>query len=573
MRSILLFLIVSFCVILGCTDAQPPAVESNSPVSPQQGVFSNISDSYDHSSATKRPNILLIVADDLGYSDLGSYGGEIKTPNIDQLATSGLKFSQFYASPSCSVTRSMLMSGVDSHKAGLGNMRELMQPNQAGKPGYEGYLNQRVVTVATLLRDGGYHTHMVGKWHLGLTKDTSANARGFENSFSISYGGSHHFSDVGVDPHEPITYFREHGEQLEKLPDDYDFSTDYYTRKLIDYIDSSRGDGKPFFAYAAYTAPHWPLQVPDEFINKYAGTYDQGYEVLRENRLKALQEIGLVAKHISLPPLPQGIRKWDNLSAEEQKYEARKMEVYSAMVDNLDVNVGKLIEYLKDIGEYDNTFIFVMSDNGADAADVLGQPRFKDYIASFDNRYENIGADGSYIALGRGWAHASTAPFRLWKMFSTEGAIRVPAIMNFPGKTPAGTTDSLISVTDLLPTFLELAKVEHPGGQYQDRSIEIPQGKSILPLLKSPQIQIHDSNKVIAHELLRRRALRKGNWKLLWVPKPFGSGNWKLFNIMEDPAELQNKAEDRPDIMQDMLREWVQYETENGLIYPDKSPI
>ena len=548
-------------------DAQPPAVERDAPVSSQQRAFLSTS------SSSERPNILLIVADDLGYSDLGAYGSEIATPNIDDLAQSGVKFSQFYASPSCSITRSMLMSGVDSHKAGLGNMRELMQPNQADKPGYEGYLNDRVVSIATLLKDADYQTYMIGKWHLGLTEETSAAARGFEKSFAISYGGSHHFSDRGVDPHDPITYFREDGKLLEKIPDDFGFSSDFYTRKLIEYIEKGREEGKPFFAYAAYTAPHWPLQAPAEYLDKYASVYDQGYEVLREKRLQGLKDKGFIDENIALPPLPQGVRKWSELSAEERKVESRKMEVFSAMVDNLDDNVGKLIQYLKDIGEYENTFIFVMSDNGADAADVLGQPRFKDYIASFDNSYESMGKDGSYIALGRPWAHASTVPFKLWKMFSSEGAIRVPAIMNFPNKTSAGISDTMVSVTDLLPTFLSLAGVQHPGDRYKRRSVEPIQGRPLLPLLASPQVEIHDRSKVIGHELLGRRALRKGNWKLLMTPKPLGSGEWELFNIAQDPGEQNNRAADKPQVMQDMLQEWARYEKENSLVYADSSPI
>ena len=573
MRIIYSFLIAVTCGIMGCTDAHSPAEEIDSSISsPQAPLSKNINTTVDSESAN-RPNILLIIADDLGYSDLGSYGGEIHTPNIDDLAMSGVKFSQFYASPTCSVTRSMLMSGVDSHKAGLGNMRELMQPNQADKPGYEGYLNHRVVSLATLLRDGGYHTYMTGKWHLGLTEETSAAARGFEKTFAMSHGASNHFSDQGIDPHDPVTHFREHGKLLKELPNDFDFSSDFFTRKLIEYIDSNKQDGKPFFAYAAYTAPHWPLQAPAEYLNKYAGVYDQGYEVLRANRLKGLQEQGLINKNISLPPLPKGLRKWGELSAQEKKIEARKMEIYSAMVDNLDANIGKLVQYLKDIGEYENTFIFVMSDNGADAADVLKQPRFVNYIANFDNSYENMGSENSYIALGRPWAHASTAPFRLWKTFSTEGGIRVPAIANFPGKTIAGTSNALVSVTDLLPTFLSLAAIEHPGDSYKGRPVYPIQGRSLLPLLTSAEADIHDGAKVIGHEILGRSALRKGEWKLLRTPKPHGTDQWKLFNIVKDPGELDNKAADMPDVMDDLLKEWQRYEQENNLVYAESSPL
>lgn len=303
LKSLTSLLVIFSVTILGCSNATPP-VTSSLDVS-QQAPEEEETDKSNSGSRVKRPNILLIVADDLGYSDLGAFGGEIKTPNLDSLAEAGVKLTQFYASPTCSVTRSMLLSGVDSHLAGLGNMAELMQPNQAGKPGYEGYLNKRVVSIASLLQDSGYHTYMAGKWHLGLTEETSPRARGFERSFALLHGGSNHFDNRGVDTHSPVSGFRKDGQHLDTLPPSFDFSTNFYTRKLIDYIESNRGDGQPFFAYAAYTAPHWPLQAPPEYIQKYTGIYDAGYEVLRERRLQRLKALGLVADNVILPELPK----------------------------------------------------------------------------------------------------------------------------------------------------------------------------------------------------------------------------------------------------------------------------
>ncbi len=249
----------------------------------------------------KRPNILLIVADDLGYSDLGSYGGEIHTPNLDKLAQAGIRFTDFYVAPTCSVTRSMLLSGTDNHVAGLGNMRELMAPNQIGKPGYEGVLNTRVVSVASVLRDNGYHTYMAGKWHLGLKPDQIPHARGFERDFSTLVGGGSHFDDAwNVEWQIPKMPYTEDGRPVGKLPEDF-YSTKAYTDKIIQFIEQGRGDGNPFFAYLAYTAPHGPLHLPDDWLRRYKNRYDEGWDAIRQQRIARMRELGIVEKASMLP--------------------------------------------------------------------------------------------------------------------------------------------------------------------------------------------------------------------------------------------------------------------------------
>ena len=348
-----------------------------------------------------RPNLVLIVADDLGFAEIGAFGSEIQTPNIDRLAETGMTFSQFYVAPGCSPTRSMLFSGVDNHIAGLGVMQEfldldgLLPPDfqalidlQRGQPGYEGHMNFRVASIADLLSRAGYRTLMAGKWHLGLEKNQRPNARGFEKSFALLNGGASHFSDGWVlpAPWQPAIYT--YNDEEVSLPDDF-YSTISYTDHLIDWIASATQEtpDKPFFGYLAFTAPHDPLHVPDKDLNLYAGQYDNGYEEVRNRRLSALQKLGLMPQTFSAGSLPQ-LPKWDSLTAQQQREEARRMEIYAAMVEVMDRQIGRLIEALERSGELENTLIVFMSDNGASPSNFAGYGFTGD---EFDNSVENMG--------------------------------------------------------------------------------------------------------------------------------------------------------------------------------------
>ncbi|MDA9180403.1 sulfatase-like hydrolase/transferase [Emcibacteraceae bacterium] len=306
MKRISIYL-TSLLLVAGCAEQDAKNVEAN--------------------SVDDRPNILLILADDLGYSDIAPFGGEISTPNLDALAADGLKMSNLYAASACSPTRSMLLSGTTSHKAGMGTMYNDQSPKQLGQPGYEGYMNKDVVSISTLLKDAGYHTYMTGKWHLGYEDDQSAYARGFERSFSLLQGGGHHFDDKPMTIDHDTSWYRENGKRVE-LPDDF-FSSEFYTDKIINYIESDREDGKPFFAYLAYTAPHWPLQAPADYIDKYKGKYDAGYQDLTEKRLSALKNMGITKSDTVVSDLvyPES-ENWENLSEEQKKIEAREMEIW-----------------------------------------------------------------------------------------------------------------------------------------------------------------------------------------------------------------------------------------------------
>ncbi|WP_377768742.1 sulfatase-like hydrolase/transferase [Paracoccus aurantiacus] len=316
---------------------------------------------------------MVILADDLGYTDLGVTGGEIDTPNLDSLAGSGMLFTNVAVAPSCSPTRSMLMSGTDAHLAGLGLMYEMPKaPNQLGQPGYIGHLNDSVVAFPAVLQAADYSTFMVGKWHLGMDEGYLPNDRGFDQSFVMGVGGSDHFAlQKGVGPDRPISPYFDNGVPVEKLPEGF-YSTDFYTDRMIEYL----GDGseEPFFAYVAYTSPHWPLQAPEDWIDRYAGRYDEGYEVLLEQRIESMTDLGLFPENAPINEFVVGgnQRPWDSLSDEEKARSSRSKEIYAAMVANLDWNIGRLIDHLKETGEYDNTLILFLSDNGPDEKD----PRF-----------------------------------------------------------------------------------------------------------------------------------------------------------------------------------------------------
>jgi arylsulfatase len=517
-----------------------------------------------------RPNILLIVADDLGYSDIGAFGGEISTPNLDALAAGGLKMSNFYAAAACSPSRAMLLGGADSHVAGMGTMFNDQAANQLGQPGYEGYLNHNVVTVSSLLLDAGYHTYMTGKWHLGYDDDQSPAARGFERSFALLQGGAGHFDDSAMTVDHDTSWYREDGVRTE-LPGDF-FSSRFYTDKILEYIRSGEGDDKPFFAYLSYTAPHWPLQAPAETIDKYKGQYDDGYDALAEKRLISLEQIGLIEPdHIAPEQAYPETESWNNLSDEQKQIDAREMETYAAMVDNMDYHIGRVLDYLDESDQRDNTIVIFISDNGAQGfGPGMARAFPQDWIdETFDNSFDNIGKINSYVYLGPHWARASTAPMRMFKGFSSDGGLKVPAIISYPGKleTRAGTfNNQFTTVLDLPATFLDIAMAKHPGTSYKGRQVHPYTGVSMMPFLNGESETVHEPDDVVAWELNDSRAVRKGDWKIILIPGRFGTGDWELFNIKNDPAERNDLSEAEPEKRNEMVAEWEKYASANGII-------
>ncbi|WP_273825388.1 MULTISPECIES: arylsulfatase [Pseudomonas] len=525
----------------------------------------------------QRPNFLVILADDLGFSDLGAFGGEIATPNLDALAHGGLRLTDFHTAPTCSPTRSMLLTGTDHHIAGIGTMAEALTPELIGKPGYEGYLNDRVVALPELLRESGYQTWISGKWHLGLTAEQAPHARGFQRSFSLLPGAANHYgfeptydeTTPGLLKSTPALYI-ENQDFVERLPADF-YSSDAFADKLLQYL-KERDQSQPFFAYLPFSAPHWPLQAPAEVVARYKGRYDAGPEVLRLERLEKLRQLGLVDSAVEPHPLLGLSAEWDSLSEEQRQRSARAMEVYAAMVERMDWNIGRVVAYLRKQGLLDNTFILFMSDNGAEGALLEAFPKFGPELLGYldrhyDNSLENIGRANSYVWYGPAWAQAATAPSRLFKAFTTEGGIRVPALLHYPPLTrPGQISHGFATVMDITPTILDLAGVRHPGKRWHGREVAPLRGKSWLGFLSGETAQVHDEHTVTGWELFGRRAIRQGHWKAVYIPGPVGPATWQLYDLSADPGEIHDLAEAQPERLATLIEHWQRYVEETGVI-------
>ena len=552
------FLVVAILLVAACTDnSRGPTQES---------------------PTSERPNILLIVVDDMAFSDLGSFGGEIRTPNLDHLAREGVRFTNFHGAPVCSPSRAMLLTGVDSHPAGLGNMLEELSPNQKGQPGYEGYLNKRVVTITELLRDAGYRTYLSGKWHLGTGAIAGPMARGFEREFSLGAGAASHFPDMrpayAPSPDVKADYW-EDGVRLTKLPPGFEYSSQFYVDKMIEYLGDHRSSEQPFFAYLSFTAPHWPIQAPDDAIARHAGKYDDGYDVLATQRLARTKQMGLLPENAKRSKRSPKERPFAGLDEEQKKIEIRAMEVYAAMIDEVDVHTGRLIEFMTTRGLLDNTIIFFMSDNGAEGHDLdetwpmEAFPEIRKTIdAAHDFSYENIGRPGSYTLLGPNWANAGAPSFKLHKGFPTEGGTRVAAFVHYPEiiSRPAISND-FVNIRDVAPTILELAGIAHPGDEYDGRPVERVTGSSFVSILEGTERV--DPDRVTGIEVFGKRAIRKGDWKLVHMPEPYGIDDWQLYNVKDDISESRDLSGKFPDKVSELKAYWDDYAERNNVIIPD----
>ena len=601
-----------------------------------------------HPHSAHRPNILLIVADDLGYSDIHAFGGEIDTPNLDALVGDGRILTNHHAGTVSAITRSMLISGTDHHLVGEGTMGP---PNdeRKGLPGYEGYLNDASLSVAELLKDAGYHTYIAGKWHLGSGVAESAPSLGktpdqwgFERSYTLLGGaasnhfaheaaGSRNYTEDGayVQPGQPGQPGGTGGTPV------VFYSTDFYTQRLIQDIDADHADGKPFFAFAAYTSPHWPLQVPEPWLSKYKGKYDRGYDAIRDARIARLKLYGIVpswlspsatapetltqspatpndgtsqARYLSaVHSEPDGYvdyragfvnKKWSSLTDLERKAQARYMEIFAGMVSNLDHNIGLLIQHLKDIGEYDSTFILFHSDNGAEGwpIDSGADPKATDEAYAVPGVFETLGADSGQQAArrlqyGLRWAEVSATPLAQEKGALGEGGVSVPAIVHFPGqREQLPPYRKFTHVTDDTATFLELAGVSAPNEPapeqldpatgknlnqgkvvYKGRYVYPVTGHSLLPALtgrSNALIHVHPFGDESYGSAYIYSA--DGQWKARWTEPPSGplDGHWELFHIAYDRGETKDLSTQFPWFTSWLYQQWQSYLTSVGGVEP-----
>ena len=511
------------------------------------------------------PNIIVLVADDWGFTDLGAYGSEIATPHLDALAKQGAKFSNFHTASVCSPTRAMLLTGVDNHRNGVGNMPETTPAAHEGKPGYEGVLNDRVVTLASLLKDRGYHTYITGKWHLGKTPATLPGKRGFERSFIQADSGSDNWENRTYMMLYDKAYWFEQDKEV-RLPKDF-YSSTLFVDKAIDFIDAGRADGKPFFTYIGFQANHIPLQAPKAFVEKYQGRYDAGWAVLRQERHARAVALGLVPKDSAMVTLASTL-DWNALSADEKREQAKHMEVYAAMAEAMDHEIGRLVAHLKARGQFDNTVFVFLSDNGSDPADPLKIPASRAYVSmNYDTQAPMRGGKGTFSANGPSWASATVAPLQGYKYFAGEGGLRVPLVISgIPGMAKDQLSLAFTHVTDIVPTLLDAVGIPNHQGSYQGKAVEPLIGRSMLPMLLGQSKTVHSAEQSIGYELAGSAALFKGDYKLVKNIAPLGDGQWRLYHLLSDPGEVHDMAASQPERFQAMLADYEAYAQANGVL-------
>ena len=486
--------------------------------------------------AAERPNVVVILVDDMGFSDIGCYGSEIPTPNIDALAEHGVRFTQFYNTARCSPTRASLMTGLYPHQAGMGHLDNIVHE---GSKGTTGRLRDDAVTMAEVLHDAGYLTCMTGKWHMGQQHGTPPWERGFDRSLNSPSGGIY----FRKQPYRPEIFLN--GEK--KMKDDPMFGEKWYSSDLwtdwgMKFIDEARDQQKPFFLYLAYCAPHFPLMAPAEEIAKYRGKYKQSWEKLREARHQRQIEMGIVDEKWPMSPLPEQVPNWDQLSDEEKDRFDHQMAIYAAMLDRVDQNVGKLVAGLKERGELDNTIIFFMSDNGGNAE---SGPR-----GIYEG--ENPGGPNSRVFLGQSWATLNNTPFRRYKHFTHEGGISTPLIVSWPAGIPADRDGKLVKepghLVDVMATVVDVTGAKYPT-EYEGHQIQPMEGVNLMPAIEGKQLERKNP---IYFEHEGNRALRRGKWKLVMKHK----GPWELYDIEADRTEQHDLIAEQPELAKELIADW-----------------
>ena len=478
--------------------------------------------------ASQPPNILLIMADDMGWSDIGCYGGEVHTPNIDRLAAEGMQFTQFYNNAKCTTTRASLLTGL--------------YPRNGGQ-GQEQLLTKNMITLGEGLRLAGYSTGMSGKWHNGSKPGTLPYDRGFEEAYGLWDGCCNFFNPNQPDPKfkgGKVRPFGHNDERITEFPDDF-YTTDAFTDHAIDTIRRHAKSGRPFFHYLPYTAPHYPLHAKPEDIAKYKGRFAEGWDVLRENRLKKQIAMGLVKPEWAVPQRDKEAKPWDEDKNIDPEWQNLRMETYAAMIDCMDQNIGRLLDTLDDLGVAENTLILFLSDNGGCAETPGGNdPKQVPGPAQF------------YSHVGPGWAWLQNTPWRRYKSHCHEGGISTPLLARWPATIePGSRTDAVGHIIDFLPTFLDVAGAEYPKN-HADHDLIPVEGHSLRPLFEDRP------SERLAHDTLfwnwsGTRAMRQGDWKIAWDK---GSKAWELYHIPTDRTETRDVANEQPDRVAAMAEKW-----------------
>lgn len=486
-------------------------------------------------TTTKSPNIVVILADDMGYCDLGCYGSEISTPNLDGLANNGLRFTHTYNAARCCPSRAALLTGLYPHQAGMGDMVSTVKKVRTEGP-YQGYLNKQCVTIAEALGAAGYRTYMSGKWHVGEKPEYWPRKRGFDRYFGLISGASSYF-ELLKEEFPPRVMARDDEPYMPE--GDHFYMTDAFSDNAVRFLEE-HDQNKPFLLYLAYTAPHWPLHAWPEDIARYQGKYMMGWDALREQRYKRLLELGIINPKWALSPRDEEVPAWDSVNNKED-WDLR-MAVYAAMISRMDYGIGRVLETLRKMGAEENTLVLFLSDNGGCheriRKDKLIKPGAKP------------GERGSYVAYERNWANASNTPFRLFKHWVHEGGISTSMIARWPKRIreKGALTHQAAHITDIMPTCLDLAGVKYPE-TFNGNPITPTAGKSLVPIFEGKTREPHER---LYWEHEGNRAIREGQWKLVATKK----GDWELYDLEADRTELHNLAKDQPDKASELYKAW-----------------
>jgi len=490
-----------------------------------------------------RPNILLIMADDMGYSDLGCYGSEISTPNLDGLAKSGVAFRHFYNTARCCPTRASLLTGLYPHEAGMGAMVSGVNSNPEPGP-YQGYLNDQCLTLAELLQPAGYSTYMSGKWHVGEKPEYWPTKRGFDQYFGLISGGSSYYEIITDQPR--VRQMAYNGQPWTPPAEGF-YMTDVFSDSAAAFLDHhfTQQENLPFFLYLAYTAPHWPLHAPEETIQQYAGRYDNGWETLREERYLRMQKAGMIDTTFQLPPWEEDVPAWSERDTSLQW--ERRMEVYAAMIDRMDQGLGRVFETIKANNAWDNTLVLFLSDNGGSPENITGR--------NLNDPSVPIGLPGSYVAYRKPWSIASNTPFRRYKRWVEEGGIASPMIMHWPeGVAPVDDRiDTYAHVVDIYPTIAEVAQANYPD------SVRALRGQNLLSLIKNDSVV---ADRPLFWEHIGHQAMRQGKWKIVSRAPEY---QWALYDMRQDPTELTDVSQEFPKVVEQMSQTYEQWAEEVGV--------
>ncbi len=500
-----------------------------------------------------KPNIILILADDMGFSDLSCYGSEIHTPNIDQLAKEGIRFTQFYNAARCCPTRASLLTGLYPHQAGMGGM--ISKPGKEPEGPYQGYLNKNSVTIAEVLKEAGYYTASSGKWHIGEERPYWPTDRGFDNYYGLVSGAANYFDISKGKTKEIVRHFAI--DSIEHTPSNENFyMTNAITENAIKFLQKAKTKEQPFFMYLAYTAPHWPLHALQEDIDLFKGKYMEGWDELRKDRYNRMLEMGIIDKNWNISDRNEDVTIWDNLSEEQKEQMDMLMSIYAAQIHRLDEGIGEIIKQVETLGEKDNTIIMFLSDNGGSGEyDPFGT----DFWGNFWDGEAMPGSGDSYHTYGSSWANLSNTPFRYFKKDTYEGGIATPFIVNWPNHIieKGKISHQPGHINDVMTTICDIVGIDYPK-LYKGNEITPMQGKSLLPILNGKAIEVQ---KPIFWEHQGNRAVRYGDWKIVAMnEKP-----WELYNLKEDRTESNNIIDANTEIADSLIQKYEVWANDVGV--------